>query len=103
MFEIKFRSANLKEPGDVNISRDGTRTPCAPTGVRVRVCVICRLKVDTGWGISGGGGEGEGACAPGGTFQGVGHFKEDKKSVCVRSFKCFTAFDIRAPEVFCDV
>jgi len=32
------------------------------------------------------------------------HFKFDTKiSVCVRSFKCFTALNIRPPEVFCDV
>jgi len=32
------------------------------------------------------------------------HFKQDLKiSACVWSFKCFTAFGFRPPEVFCDV
>ena len=55
---------------------------------------------------SGGGREGRrGASALGGTFQIRGrHFEEDNKySACVRSFKCFTALNIRPPEVFCDV
>ena len=51
--------------------------------------------------VTAGGGR-RGASAPSGTFQRGGHFKEDKKiSAYVRSFKCFTALNIRPPEVFC--
>jgi len=44
------------------------------------------------------------AGAKGGTFP-VGGIsrKINKFSACIRSFKCFTALNIRPPEVFCDV
>jgi len=44
-------------------------------------------------------GEGEWGHAPRAALSRGLHFKEDKNSSCVRSFKCFTARDIRPPEV----
>ena len=45
--------------------------------------------------------KGGGACAPLAALSkgGISIFKEDKKSVCVRSFKCFTVLDNHSPEV----
>jgi len=45
----------------------------------------------------------KGAYTPGGTIQGCGISRKIRKFGCVRLFKCFTVFDIRPPEVFCDV
>jgi len=59
---------------------------------------FCKLRRDN---ASGGGRRGH---APRAAVTMRRPFKEDKTfSACVQSLKCFTAFDIRPPEVFCDV
>ena len=45
----------------------------------------------------------EAAGVGGGTFQGGRISKKITKIACLRSFKCFTALNIRPSEVFCDV
>jgi len=67
-------------------------------------CTVLLLR--PGWLVqySGSGSGDEGGHTPRAALSRGWHFKEDKKfSACVQSVKCFTALDIRPPEVFCTV